>query len=231
MLQAFGDAFLLLGSLDRDVAAIAALSLRVSLSAVALGCLIGLPLGALIAISAFPGRQAAISVLNAFMGLPAVVVGLIVYLLLSRSGPLGAFGLLFTPAAMVVAQTVLVTPLIAALTRQMVEDADNELGEQLRSMRLTVWQRARTLLYDVRFSLVVALLAAFGRAISEVGAVLVVGGNIAGFTRTMTTAISLETQKGDLPLALALGLLLIGIVLAINVLASALRAYAMRAYG
>ncbi len=231
MLQAFGDAFLLLGSLDRDVAAIAALSLRVSLSAVALGCLIGLPLGALIAISAFPGRQAAISVLNAFMGLPAVVVGLIVYLLLSRSGPLGAFGLLFTPAAMVVAQTVLVTPLIAALTRQMVEDADNELGEQLRSMRLTVWQRARTLLYDVRFSLVVALLAAFGRAISEVGAVLVVGGNIAGFTRTMTTAISLETQKGDLPLALALGLLLIGILLAINVLASALRAYAMRAYG
>ena len=231
MLQAFDDAFWLLGSLDRGVVAIAALSLRVSLSAVAFGCLIGLPLGALIAISPFPGRSVAISVLNAFMGLPAVVVGLVVYLLLSRSGPLGALGLLFTPTAMVVAQTVLVTPLIAALTRQIVEDADRELGEQLRSLRLSALQRATTLLYDTRFSLVVAVLAAFGRAISEVGAVLVVGGNIAGFTRTMTTAISLETQKGDLPLALALGALLIGIVLAVNALASGLRSFAMRAYG
>jgi tungstate transport system permease protein len=231
MAQAFADALWLLGSLDRDVASIAALSLRVSLCAVALACLIGLPLGALIAITAFPGRQAAIAVLNAFMGLPAVVVGLVVYLLLSRSGPLGPLGLLFTPTAMVVAQTVLVTPLIAALTRQIVEDADRELGEQLRSMRLSLWQRARTLLYDARFSLVVAVLAAFGRAISEVGAVLVVGGNIAGHTRTMTTAISLETQKGDLPLALALGLLLIGIVIAVNALASGLRAYAMRVFG
>jgi len=173
----------------------------------------------------------AVAVMNALMGLPAVVVGLVVYLLLSRSGPLGALGLLFTPTAMVAAQTVLVAPLIAALTRQIVEDADRELGEQLRSMRLTAWRRATTLLYDARFSLEVAILAAFGRAVSEVGAVLVVGGNIAGFTRTMTTAISLETQKGDLPLALALGLLLIGIVIAVNALASALRAYAMRAYG
>lgn len=231
MLQAFADAVSLLGSLDRDVVSIAALSLRVSLSAVALGCIVGLPLGALIAISSFPGRQAVISVLNAFMGLPAVVVGLVVYLLLSRSGPLGPFGLLFTPTAMIIAQTVLVTPLIAAITRQIVEDADRELGEQLRSMRLSAAQRARTLLYDTRFSLVVAILAAFGRAISEVGAVQVVGGNIAGFTRTMTTAISLETQKGDLPLALALGLLLIGIVVAVNAFASTLRGYAMRAYG
>lgn len=231
MLQTLGEAVSLLGSLDRDVASIAALSLRVSLSAVAFGCLIGLPLGALIAITSFPGRQGSIAVLNAFMGLPAVVVGLVVYLLLSRSGPLGALGVLFTPTAMVIAQTVLVTPLIAALTRQIVEDADRELGEQLRSMRLNALQRARTLLYDTRFSLVVAVLAAFGRAISEVGAVLVVGGNIAGHTRTMTTAISLETQKGDLPLALALGLLLIGIVIAVNALASGLRAYAMRAYG
>jgi tungstate transport system permease protein len=231
MVQAFGDAFSLLGSLDRDVASIAALSLRVSLSAVVFACLIGLPLGAFIAITSFPGRQGSIAVLNAFMGLPAVVVGLVVYLLLSRSGPLGPLGLLFTPTAMVVAQTILVTPLIAALTRQIVEDADRELGEQLHSMRLSAWQRARTLLYDTRFSLVVAVLAAFGRAISEVGAVLVVGGNIAGFTRTMTTAISLETQKGDLPLALALGLLLIGIVITVNALASGLRAYAMRAYG
>jgi tungstate transport system permease protein len=231
MLQAFADAFSLLGALDRDVASIAALSLRVSLSAVALGCFIGLPIGAIVAITSFPGRQSSIAVLNAFMGLPAVVVGLLVYLLLSRSGPLGPLGILFTPTAMIVAQTVLVTPLIAALTRQIVEDADRELGEQLRSMRLNAVQRARALLYDVRFSLVVAVLAAFGRAISEVGAVLVVGGNIAGHTRTMTTAISLETQKGDLPLALALGLLLIGIVVAVNALASGMRVYAMRAYG
>jgi tungstate transport system permease protein len=165
------------------------------------------------------------------MGLPPVVVGLLVYLLLSRSGPLGALGLLFTPVAMIGAQTVLVTPIIAAFTRQIVEDADRELGEQLRSMRLSGWQRARVLLYDVRFSLIVAVLAAFGRAISEVGAVLVVGGNIAGFTRTMTTAISLETQKGDLPLALALGFVLIALVLAANALASVLRVHAMRAYG
>jgi tungstate transport system permease protein len=192
---------------------------------------VGLPLGALMAIASFSGRQATIAVLNALMGLPAVVVGLVVYLLLSRSGPLGPLGLLFTPTAMIMAQTILVTPLIAALTRQIVEDADRELGEQLRSMRLKPWQRARTLLYDTRFSLVVAVLAALGRAISEVGAVLVVGGNIAGYTRTMTTAISLETQKGDLPLALALGLLLIGIVLVVNALASGLRFYAMRAYG
>ena len=231
MLEAFGNALALLGSFDRDVVSIAGLSLRVSMSAVALGCFVGLPLGALIAITSFPGRQVTISVLNAFMGLPAVVVGLVIYLLLSRSGPLWPLGLLFTPTAMVIAQTVLITPLIAALARQIVEDADRELGEQLRSMRLSPWQRARTLLYDTRFSLVVAVLAAFGRAISEVGAVLVVGGNIAGFTRTMTTAISLETQKGDLPLALALGMLLIGTVVAVNAAASTLRAYAMRVYG
>jgi tungstate transport system permease protein len=231
MLDAFGNAFSLLGTFDRDIIAIAALSLWVSLSAVALACLIGLPLGAVVAITSFSGRQVVIAILNAFMGLPAVVVGLVIYLVLSRSGPLGRFGLLFTPIAMVIAQTVLVTPLIAALTRQIVEDADRELGEQLRSLRLSTFQHARTLLYDARFSLVVAVLAAFGRAISEVGAVLVVGGNIAGYTRTMTTAISLETQKGDLPLALALGLLLIGIVIAINALASGLRTYAMRAYG
>ncbi|MGA0594539.1 ABC transporter permease [Enterovirga sp. CN4-39] len=231
MLATLGEAVALIGSLDREVGAIALLSLRVSLSAVALGCIIGLPAGALVALARFPGRGAVVAFLNAMMGLPAVVVGLLVYLLLSRSGPFGPMGLLFTPGAMIVAQTVLVTPLIAALTRQLVEDADRDLGEQLRSMRLNLWQRARTLLLDVRFSLVVAVLAAFGRAISEVGAVLVVGGNIAGSTRTMTTAISLETQKGDLPLALALGIVLIGIVLAVNALASAVRGFAMRAYG
>lgn len=231
MVQAFGDALALLASLDGSVVSIAALSLRVSLLAVALGCLVGLPLGALVAVLRFPGRQAVVALLNAMMGLPAVVVGLVVYLMLSRSGPLGSLGLLFTPAAMVAAQAILVTPLIAAIARQIVEDADRELGEQLRSLRLGPFRRARVLLYDARFSLVVAVLAAFGRAVSEVGAVLVVGGNIAGHTRTMTTAISLETQKGDLPLALALGILLIAIVIAVNALAAGLRAYAMRAHG
>jgi tungstate transport system permease protein len=231
MVQTLTDAVLLLGTLDREVLSIAALSLRVSLTAVGLACLVGLPLGALIAIGRFPGKQATVTLLNAFMGLPAVVVGLVVYLLLSRSGPLGPLGLLFTPRAMIIAQTILVTPLIAAFSRQIIEDADRELGEQLRSMRLSTWQRAKTLIFDTRFSLIVAVLAAFGRAISEVGAVLVVGGNIVGYTRTMTTAISLETQKGDLPLALALGFVLIGTVVVVNVLASTLRNHAMRAYG
>lgn len=231
MLQALGDALALLGALDRGVVAVAGLSLGVSACAVALGSLAGLPLGALVAVARFPGRAGVVSVLNAFMGLPAVVVGLLVYLLLSRSGPLGPLGLLFTPAAMVMAQTILVAPLIAALTRQIVEDADRELGEQLRSMRLSAPRRALVLLYDARFSLVVALLAAFGRAVSEVGAVLVVGGNILGHTRTMTTAISLETQKGDLPLALALGLVLGALVLLVNAAASTLRGYALRAHG
>lgn len=231
MLNTLADAVGLIGALDRDVVSIALLSLRVSLTAVLIGSMIGLPLGALVAIGRFPGRRVAITLLNAFMGLPAVVVGLFVYLLLSRSGPLGPLGLLFTPTAMIVAQTILVTPLIAAFTRQIVEDADQEIGEQLRSMKLSLWQRVRTLIFDTRFSLVVAVLAAFGRAISEVGAVLIVGGNIVGHTRTMTTAISLETQKGDLPLALALGLVLIGLVILVNGMASVLRGHAMRVYG
>ena len=231
MQQTVAETFSKLWALDKEVIAIAWLSMRVSISAVALGSAIGIPVGALIAISSFPGRNALTAVLNALMGLPAVVVGLVVYLLLSRSGPLGSLGLLFTPTAMIFAQTILVAPLIAALTRQIIEDADRELGEQLRSMRLSVGQRARTLIIDARFSLVVAVLAAFGRAVSEVGAVLVVGGNIDGHTRTMTTAISLETQKGDLPLALSLGLVLIALVVVVNALASVLRSYAMRTYG
>jgi tungstate transport system permease protein len=231
MQQTVADTFDKLWTLDKEVFAIAWLSLRVSISAVALGSAIGIPAGALLAITTFPGRNGLTAVLNAFMGLPAVVVGLVVYLLLSRSGPLGTLGLLFTPTAMVFAQTLLVAPLIAALTRQMIEDADRELGEQLRSMRLSVGQRARALVVDARFSLVVAVLAAFGRAVSEVGAVLVVGGNIDGHTRTMTTAISLETQKGDLPLALSLGLVLIALIVVVNALASVLRSYAMRTYG
>lgn len=231
MWETLGNALAMLGSLDGEVVATVGLSLRVSLLAVALGCALGLPFGAFVGTARFPGRPVVVALLNASMGLPAVVVGLVVYLLLSRSGPLGALGLLFTPTAMVLAQAVLVTPLIAALTRQVVEDADRELGEQLRSMRLSRWQRTRTLVHDARFSLVVAVLAAFGRAVAEVGAVLVVGGNIAGHTRTMTTAISLETQKGDLPLALALGLVLIGVVVAVNALAAGLRSFAMRSAG
>jgi tungstate transport system permease protein len=231
MQQTVADTFAKLWTLDKEVFAIAWLSLRVSISAVALGSIIGIPAGALVAITTFPGRNGLTAVLNAFMGLPAVVVGLVVYLLLSRSGPLGTWGLLFTPTAMIFAQTILVAPLIAALTRQTIEDANRELGEQLRSMRLSVGQRARTLVVDARFSLIVAVLAAFGRAISEVGAVLVVGGNIDGHTRTMTTAISLETQKGDLPLALSLGLVLIVLIIVVNALASVLRSYAMRTYG
>jgi tungstate transport system permease protein len=225
------EAIELIWAFDWNVVSIALLSLRVSLLAVLFGGLIGLPLGAFVAIARFPGRRLAITLLNAFMGLPAVVVGLVVYLLLSRTGPFGPLGVLFTPAAMIAAQTILVTPLIAAFTRQIIEDADQELGEQLRSMKLSLRQRMRTLIFDTRFSLVVAILAAFGRAISEVGAVLIVGGNIVGFTRTMTTAISLETQKGDLPLALALGLVLIGLVILVNGLASALRGHAMRVHG
>ena len=231
MLATVASAFTMLLELDRSVVSIALLSLQVSLSALLLGTLIGMPLGAFVAIVDFPGRQAAVVILNAFMGLPSVVVGLLVYLLVSRSGPLGPLGLVFTPTAMVAAQSILVAPVVAALTRQVIEDADRDLGERLRSLRLTTGQRLRTLVFDARFSLVVAVLAAFGRAISEVGAVLVVGGNIAGFTRTMTTAISLETQKGDLPLALALGFVLIAIVIAVNALAAGVRAYAMRAYG
>jgi tungstate transport system permease protein len=231
MLATLSEAIALLSSLDPSVAGIAALSLRVSLAATAIGCAIGIPAGAFLAIARFPGRGAAIVALNALMGLPAVVVGLVIYLALSRSGPLGHLGLLFTPAAMVVAQAVLVTPLVAALTRQIVEDAEGELGEQLRSLGLPAWRRVRALLLDVRFSLAVAVLAAFGRAIAEVGAVLVVGGNIAGHTRTMTTAISLETQKGDLPLALALGMVLLALVLVVNAAAAVLRAHALRRHG
>jgi tungstate transport system permease protein len=230
MLETILTAVRLLATLDQEVTAIAVLSLKVSLLAVLCGSILGIPLGSLLAISNIPGRGALVALLNASMGLPAVVVGLLVYLLLSRSGPLGSAGLLFTPAAMVIAQTILVTPLIAALTRQLIEDADRELGEQLRSMRLTTWQRARALAFDARFSITISVLAAFGRAVAEVGAVLVVGGNIAGHTRTMTTAISLETQKGDLPLALALGFVLIAIVILVNAVASALRAYVMQAY-
>jgi tungstate transport system permease protein len=199
--------------------AIIELSLAVSLSAVALAALIGVPLGALIALTRFPGREAVIVVLNALMGLPPVVAGLLVYLLLSRSGPLGEFGLLFTPGAMVIAQTILVAPIIAALSRQTIEDLWEEYRDELAAMNVGPVRRIATLIWDARFSLLTAILAGFGRAAAEVGAIIIVGGNIDGFTRTMTTAIALETSKGDLPLALSLGMVLIGIVVVINALA------------
>ena len=208
---------------DPALLAIVRLSLIVSLSAVAIAALIGVPLGALIALTRFRGREGAIVVLNALMGLPPVVVGLAVYLLLSRSGPLGPLGLLFTPAAMIVAQTILVTPIIAALARQTIEDLWTEYRDELTAMNVGPLARVATLIWDGRFSLVVALLAGFGRAAAEVGAIIIVGGNIDGFTRTMTTAIALETSKGDLPLAVGLGAVLIAIVIVVNALAWMLR--------
>lgn len=220
-----GDASALQLVLSADPAlfAIVRLSLLVSFAAVVLAALIGLPLGALIALTRFPGRDASIVVLNALMGLPPVVVGLAVYLLLSRSGPLGSWGLLFTPGAMVIAQTVLVTPIIAALARQTIEDLWVEYRDELAAMDVGPLGRVATLIWDGRFSLLTALLAGFGRAAAEVGAVIIVGGNIDGFTRTMTTAIALETSKGDLPLAIGLGMVLIAIVVVVNALAWGVR--------
>jgi tungstate transport system permease protein len=207
------------------------LSLRVSLTAAMIACLIGMPIGALLAVGRFPGRRALIVLFNGLMGLPPVVVGLLVYLLLSRAGPLGSFGLLFSPAAMVIAQAVLVTPIVAALTRQTIADSWLEFREQLRSLGASRTRAAATLLWDGRFSLSTAALAGFGRAIAEVGAVMIVGGNIDGVTRVMTTTIALETSKGDLPLALGLGLILITVVLAVNAAAYLLRQWAERRWG
>jgi tungstate transport system permease protein len=231
MLDAVVSGLRLVATLDLRLWEIVGLSLAVSLSAVALATLVGLPLGAAIAVGRFPARQAVIVVLNALMGLPPVVVGLLVYLLLSRAGPLGELGLLFTPQAMVIAQTVLVLPIIAALARQSVEDAWREYEEQLRSLGVDALRGALTVLWDIRFSLVTAVLAGLGRASAEVGAVMIVGGNIDGVTRVMTTAIALETSKGDLPLALGLGMVLIAIVLALNAAAHLIKEAAQRRYG
>jgi tungstate transport system permease protein len=218
-------------SLDPALLSIVELSLRVSLSAVLLAAALGLPLGAVIALTRFRGREVAIILLNALMGLPPVVVGLAVYLALSRSGPLGALGWLFTPQAMIIAQAILVLPIIAALTRQTIEDLWHEYRDELAAMNVGPLGRVATLLWDGRFSLFTALLAGFGRAAAEVGAVMIVGGNIEGFTRTMTTAIALETSKGDLPLAIGLGLVLIAIVIVVNALAWAARRGAERYAG
>ncbi len=208
---------------DATLYAIVQLSLMVSLAATALATLVGLPLGAYIALVQFPGRPFVIVVMNAFMGLPPVVVGLAVYLLLSRSGPLGFLGILFTPRAMIIAQALLVMPIIAALTRQTIEDLWIEYRDELTAMRVGPFARILTLIRDARFSLVTALLAGFGRAAAEVGTVMIVGGNIDGFTRTMTTAIALETSKGDLALALGLGIVLIALIIIVNAAAWGIR--------
>jgi tungstate transport system permease protein len=231
ILDSLRGAVALIASGDATLASIVMLSLTVSLCAVVLATLIGMPLGAALAVARFPGRRGIVVVLNALMGLPPVVVGLIVYLLLSRAGPLGELGLLFTPQAMVVAQTILILPIIAALTRQAVEDAWREYEEQLRSLGAQGTGAALTLLWDIRFSLLTAVLAGLGRASAEVGAVMIVGGNIDGVTRVMTTTIALETSKGDLPLALSLGIVLITIVLLINAAAYGLKEAAQRRYG
>jgi len=229
--QAAAQALQLVAGADPKLTDIVLLSLRVSLTAVALSCVLGLPFGAAIAVSRFPGRRSVVVVLNALMGLPPVVVGLLVYLMLSRAGPLGAWGLLFTPTAMVIAQTILITPIVAALSRQVVEDAWDEYREQLRSLGERRFGAAITLLWDLRFSLVTIVLAGFGRAAAEVGAVIIVGGNIDGVTRVMTTAIALETSKGDLPLALGLGMILLTIVLVLNAAAYVVKETAQRRYG
>lgn len=219
--SAFAAALSLMTELDPRFLAIVGLSLRVTLSAVVISALIGVPLGAWLALARFPGRSAVVVTVNALMGLPPVVAGLLVFLALSRSGPFGEQGLLFTPAAMIIAQTILVLPIVIALTRGTVEELWGEYREHLASLGLSGLRAVPTLIWDGRFALATGLLAGFGRASAEVGAVLIVGGNIAGYTRTMTTAIALETSKGDLPLALGLGIVLIALTLAINAAAYA----------
>ncbi|MEO1199564.1 MAG: ABC transporter permease [Pseudomonadota bacterium] len=228
-MSVMGEAFWLILSADAALLEIIGLSLRVTLTAVAIACVIGLPFGALVGAFRFPGRSGVILVLNALMGLPPVVVGLVVYLMLSASGPLGVLGLLYTPTAMIIAQTILVTPIVAALTRQVVEDLNTEYAEQFASFGVGTADRISALLWDARYSLLTVILAGFGRAVAEVGAVIIVGGNINHVTRVMTTTIALETSKGNLQLALALGIVLLILALAVNALVMALRASAARA--
>jgi tungstate transport system permease protein len=226
--RAFTLAFELIAHADSTLVEIASLSLLVSLSAVLIACSIGLPLGATLGTCSFPGRSVAIVALNALLGLPPVVVGLMVYLMLSNAGPLGWLRLLYTPTAMIIAQTVIVTPIIAALCRQVIEDLHSEYQEQFRSLCVPLRTAIVTLMWDARYSLLTVALAGFGRAIAEVGAVIIVGGNIKHVTRVMTTAIALETSKGDLALALALGIILITIALVVNATVSLLRSTASR---
>jgi tungstate transport system permease protein len=228
---AFGAAAEMVFSGDADLLEIVMLSLRVSLSAVLCATAIALPVGALIALGRFPGRGAVIALLNSLMGLPPVVVGLVVYLLLSRAGPLGEAGLLFTPSAMIIAQTVLVTPLITALARQTIADLAEEYGDMPFALGASRVSWLATLIWEGRFRLITSVLAGFGRAIAEVGAVMIVGGNINHHTRVMTTAIALETAKGALPLALGLGVILLALTITVNALAVGIGAWAQRRYG
>jgi tungstate transport system permease protein len=229
--QALSVALSLVAGLDSELTEIVGLSLRVSLTAVVVAALIGLPLGAALTVARFPGRGVCIVALNSLMGLPPVVVGLIVYLVLSRSGPLGTLGLLFTPTAMIIAQVLLITPIVAALTRQSTEDLWNEYSEHLTSIGSSPIQIVVTLLWDNRFSLITTVLAGFGRASAEVGAVMIVGGNIDHVTRVMTTSIALETSKGDLALALGLGIILLVLALSVNAAAFLIGEAAMKRHG
>jgi len=231
MFSAISDAFTLLETFDANLFGIVLVSLQVSITALLIGCLLGMPLGAFIAIQNFPGRQGVVVILNSLMGVPTVIVGVVIYILLSRTGPMGDLTWLFTSKGMILAQSVLTTPLIAALTRQIIEDGWRIHGETMSALRLPIAAKLKWLVWDCRFSLSIALLAGFARAISEVGAVMIVGGNIDGVTRTMTTAIALETSKGDLPLALALGLVLLGAVLIANLMTSIIKSFAERRYG
>ena len=226
--QAFYVALRQIATLDPQLLEIIGLSLRVTLTAVTLATLIGFAIGGILAVYRFPGRGAIAAILNALMGLPPVVAGLIVYLLLSNSGPLGVLQLLYTPEAMIIAQVILVTPIVAALTRQTCEDLLEEYRDQLRSLGASSAEIVTTLLWDGRYRLITAVLAGFGRAIAEVGAVMIVGGNIDHVTRTMTTTIALETSKGNIALALALGMILLAIALAVNVALMAVRRFASR---
>lgn len=221
--ESIKTALSLIASLDADLLSIVGRSLSVSATACALSCAVGLVLGAWLGVARFAGRAALLTLLNTLLAVPSVVVGLVIYLLLSRSGPLGFLGWLFSFKAMVLAQAVLVLPVVTALTRQAVEDAQNLHGEQLQSLGARPLLRSLLLAWDERYALLTVVIASFGRAISEVGAVMIVGGNIDGFTRVMTTAIALETSKGDLPLALGLGLILLGVVLLLNVLIGMLK--------
>jgi tungstate transport system permease protein len=229
--QAANKALSLILTLNPELLSILWLSAKVSGVAVILACCAALPIGAWIGMAQFRGKGGIVAVLNGLMGMPSVVLGLVVYLLLSRAGPFGAMGLLFTPTAMMIAQALLIFPIVAALTLQRIGEAWGEHADQLRSLRASRWQCVRTLLWDNRFSLVTFVLLGFGRAIAEVGAVMIVGGNIDGVTRVMTTAIALETSKGDIPLSLALGAVLIASVISVNAAAQILKNYAQRRYG
>lgn len=229
--DSFAGAFRLLIRLDPDLLEIVGLSLRMTVAAVAIATLVGLPLGAGLALFRFRGRQAVVAVLNALMGFPPVVLGLILYMLLSRAGPLGVLGLLFTPSAMILAQACLVLPIIAALTRQVIEDLWREYDEQLRSLGARPGRSIFTLLWDGRFSLVTGVLAGFGRVVGEVGSIMIVGGNIDHYTRTMTTAIALETSKGNFALCLGLGAILMVLALGVNGAAVFLKEAAQRGSG